>query len=211
MPDHYTLLLEWRRSEGATRGLAKLPHDFYATTREYLAESRRTFENELRENPTGRKMELARQTSQRAGQVARDILEGRMTKLLSAAFQASVGGNRDLPNALAEDRALFEELLDLLRRHRLTIAPYLEASSAPPLAPAKPAESAAPTPEVASPTLPPTVVVRIIKDTRPIESGGETLDLRKEDVLSLPPATAKLLVKGGLAEEVAPGERGATT
>ena len=100
VPDQYTLLLELRRSEGAARGLAKLPHDFYGTTSSYLAEVRRTFEVELRENPSGRKGELSRQTYQRASQVARDIIEARMTKLLSLSFQASVGGTKELPNSL---------------------------------------------------------------------------------------------------------------
>ena len=126
MPDHYSLLLDWRRLEGSVRGLAKLPPDFYPSTVAYLAELRRTFEGELRENPGGRKGDVARQTHQRASQVGRDIYEARMTKLLSAAFQASAGGAKDVGNILPEERALFDGLVKLLRDHRTQAAPFLD-------------------------------------------------------------------------------------
>ncbi len=205
MPDHYSLLLDWRRAEGSARGLAKLPHDFIPATQAYLAEARRVFETELRENPSGKKGEVARQTYQRASQVARDIVEARMTKILSQAFQASVGGSKDLANALAEERDLFEELGRTLRAHRQAVAPYLEPTgpSAPASARAKPAEPAeALTPALRPTGAPPSVLVRILKDGRPVEVGGETIDLRKEDVLSLPAETAKILIEAKVAERI---------
>ncbi|HEV2429241.1 MAG TPA: hypothetical protein VGV64_05270 [Thermoplasmata archaeon] len=208
MPDHYTLLLEWRRSEAAARGLAKLPHDFYPATTAYLAEIRRTYESELRENPSGRKGELSRQTYQRAGQVARDIVEARMTKILSQAFQASVGGAKELPNSLPEERALFESIVGVLGAHRGTVAPFLtplpstgEAPARAPVgAPAKPAAPPAAAPAVPAP--PAKSFVRIVRESRAMEIGSETLDLRKEDLLSLPEASARLLVDGRIAERV---------
>ncbi len=220
MPDHFTLLLEWRRNEAAARGLAKLPHDFYPATTAYLADVRRSYESELRENPSGRKGEISRQTYQRASQVARDIVEGRVQKTLSAAFQASVGGARDLPNALNEERALFDEVLAALLTHRRSSAAYLEptwSGSVPPAPhPAPPSSGpASPPPAGPPPSLPaappaarvsgPLTYVRILKDGRPIEVGKETIDLRADDVLSLPSETAKLLVDAKVAELVAPG------
>ncbi|MFZ1022870.1 MAG: hypothetical protein WAN87_01890 [Thermoplasmata archaeon] len=220
MPDHYTQLLEWRRAEGTARGLAKLPPEFFANTQLYLAEVRRSYEAELRENPSGRKGELSRQTYQRASQVARDIVEGRVTKILSVAFQASVGGSRDLPNALAEERRLFDQLLDLLQMHRRTVAPFLEANApasavprsiAPPSAApeSKPATLNVESPPKLNARLP--TYVRILADGRPIASGTETIDLRKEDVVTLPPEIAKLLVEGHLAEPITPERPSPTT
>lgn len=214
MPDQFTLLLEWRRNEAAGRGLSKLPPDYYASTASYLGELRRSYESDLRENPSSRKGEISRQTYLRAGQVARDILEGRVQKVLSLAFQASIGGAHDLPNALPEERAMFDELLRTLLAHRRSSAPYLEpvaagsagpeakpraeAPSAAPLAPAAapratPARSAPP----ASPAL---VYVRILKDSPPVEVGADTVDLRADDLVSLPAPTAKLLVDTKVAE-----------
>ncbi len=225
MVDHYSHLLEWRRLEASARGLAKLPPDFYPATQVYLGELRRTFETELRENPSGRKGELARQTHQRAGQVARDIVEARMAKLLSAAFNLTAGGSRDTPNALAEERTLFDGLVRLLKEHRATAAPFLEpAIVATPPSGTVPAPHSLPStgaPASTSPEpvrevspdskLPRLVFVKILKDGRPIEAGGETIDLRKEDVLSLPLDTATILVSSKIAERLGPDDRRAVT
>ncbi len=212
MADPFSQLLEWRRAEASARVLSKISPEFYVGTTRYLAELRRSYEVDLRENPSGRKGEISRQTYQRASQVARDILEARAQKLLSAAFQASVGGARDLPNALAEERAMFDEILSTLVGFRRDCAPYLEpgpttAPTAPPPAPpiATPPASSAPVaraPTPAPPRNPPpaTAYVRIVRTTRPLELGSETVDLREDDILSLPPDAAKLLVDGKVAE-----------
>lgn len=222
MPDQFTLLLEWRRNEAAVRGLSKLPHDFYATTQAYLSEVRRSYEADLRENPSGRKGEISRQTYQRASGLARDIVEGRVQKVVTAAFQASVGGSRDLPNALPEERAMVDQLLRVLLEHRRSDAPYLEpAQAAPAPVPELPPSPTPRTPEppraspppatpqasqsAGSPPAPPSLVyVRILKDGRPIEVGSETLELRADDIVSLPPEAAKLLIDAEVAESVTP-------
>ncbi len=208
MPDPYSQLLEWRRNEGSARGLAKLPRDFYATTAAYLQETRRAYEGDLRENPSSRRGELARQTHQRASQIGRDIVEARMSKLLSAAFQASIGGVRDLPNALPEERSLFDRLVQNLIDYRRASAPYLESDGAAAPLPG------APVPSATKPAAPPGTsdgpvspasrmeYVRILKDSRPIQIGPDTVDLRREEILAVPPETAQLLVATKLAERV---------
>jgi len=209
MPDQFTLLLEWRRSESSTRGLAKLPHDFYAATAAYLAETRRAYEAEMRENPSGKKGDIARQTFQRASSIARDLVEGRSQKIVSSAFQASIGGPKELPNALAEERTLFDTLLTAFVAHRRAAAPYLEAQAGvlPPVAVSRPPELVPPPAAKAAvaPAAPETAWVRILKDGRPIEVGHETVDLRADDVLSLPAETARLLIDAKVAEPIRPG------
>jgi DNA replication initiation complex subunit (GINS family) len=219
MPDHYSQLLEWRRLEGSVRGLAKLPVDFYTVTQAYLADQRRVYESELRENPSSRKGELARQTFQRATQVARDIVEARMTKLLSAAFNATAGGSREIANALPEERQLFEGLVRLLKEHRQVAAPFLEPSASTPTSPEPPERPTRPPVEASPPRVeapqaavaPAMVYVKVTRDGRPVETGGETIDLRKEDVLTLPEETAEILVRSKLAERLGPDERRSIT
>jgi DNA replication initiation complex subunit (GINS family) len=212
MADYYTKLLELRRAEGSAHGLSKLPVDFYPQTRAYLAELKSTFETELRENPSGRKGELARQTHQRAVQTARDIVEARMMKILTAALQASLGGSRDLPNALPEERALHESLLGYLRQHRSEVAPYLEATGPPPAPPKRStsasarsapvdtasSRAAAPSPPVGGETQ----IVRVLKDGPKVALGSETLELRRDDLISLPADVARLLLDGHIVEPV---------
>jgi DNA replication initiation complex subunit (GINS family) len=217
MPDPFSQLLEWRRAEANARTLSKIGPEFYASTARYLADLRRSYEVDLRENPSGRKGDISRQTYQRASQVARDILEARSQKLLSAAFQASIGGARDLPNALAEERGLFDHLLGQLLEFRRTSAPYLEPPAGGPagsVAPAPPPPAPAGTPPSAGPRSPapaPAAVpgapsamtyVRVVRTTRPLEVGSETIDLREDDVLSLTAETAKLLVEAKVAERL---------
>jgi DNA replication initiation complex subunit (GINS family) len=212
MPDQFTLLLEWRRNEAAGRGLSKLPPDYYDSTTAYLVELKRSYEADLRENPSGRKGEISRQTYQRASQVARDILEGRVQKILSLAFQASIGGARELPNALAEERAMFDAMLGTLLGFRKASAPYLEAIAGAlpgtPGAVERPVERAAaapPPPRPATPTstaAPPLAYVRIVADGHTVEVGANSIELRVDDLLSLPPATAKLLVDTKVAEPI---------
>jgi len=211
MPDHFTQLLEWRRGELAVRGLAKLPSEFYTATSAYLVELRRSYESELRENPSGRKGEISRQTYQRAVQVARDIVEGRTQKVVNAAFQASIGGSRDLVNALSEERVVFDRLLTALLEFRRSAAAYIEPTPGPvPSVGARPPEAPVPAPVPSVPTAPPAaptarsrpplVYVRVLKDSRPVEVGNETVDLKADDVLSLPAEVARLLVEAKVVE-----------
>jgi len=211
MPDHFTQLLEWRRNELAVRGLAKLPPEFYTATTAYLADLRRSYEAELRENPSGRKGDISRQTYQRAIQVARDIVEGRIQKILNASFQASIGGSRDLVNALPEERSVFDQVLEVLLSHRRTAAAYIEPTPGPsgpiPVPAAESPTPRGPTPPAPVPPAAPVarsrpalVYVRVLKDSRPVEVGSETIDLKADDVLSLPPETARLLVDAKVAE-----------
>lgn len=213
MPDHFTQLLEWRRNELAVRGLAKLPPEFYTLTTSYLGELRRSYEAELRENPSGRKGDISRQTYQRAIQVARDVVEGRAQKVLNTAFQASIGGSRDLPNALPEERQMFDQLLTVLLDHRRSSAAYIEPTPAPspppsgrapeaPLASAGAGPARAPAAAPTARSRPSLVFVRVLKDSRPIEVGSETVDLKADEVLSLPAETARLLVDAKVAELV---------
>ncbi|MCI4346870.1 MAG: DNA replication complex GINS family protein [Thermoplasmata archaeon] len=213
MPDLYGKLLEWRRAEAGSRGLAKLPSDFHVLTRGYLADARKTFESELRENPGGRKGEVARQTHQRASQLARDIIESRMSKLLTSAFQATVGGSRELANALPEERDLFDRLVESMREFRRGSAPYLETAGPASSAHPEPAAGGRPVvPAPGSETLsaaglpvaesPPVAFVRIMQSSPPLELAGETIELRAEDILTLPPEVARILVEGRVAERI---------
>ncbi len=165
---------------------------------------------------------MSRQTYQRASQAARDIVEGRAQKILAAAFQASIGGSRELPNALPEERTMYDRILDTLLEQRRKTTPFLETGApgptpAPPTAstPASRTSAAAPTPPAPSapaPVAPVSAYVRVLKDGRPIEVGAETIDLRAEDILSLPADKARLLVAAKVAEplEPAPARRTVT-
>jgi DNA replication initiation complex subunit (GINS family) len=161
---------------------------------------------------------LARQTHQKSMQSARDLFDARANKILAAAFQATIGGSRDLPNATPEERRLHEELLASLRQFRRVAAPFLEPeggaapgspSAAEPRAvptpaasgPARPAASPE-TPARAAPASEKLAYVRILRSGPPIAIGSETVELRVQDVLQLPLDIARALVDGKFAERI---------
>jgi DNA replication initiation complex subunit (GINS family) len=221
MADFYTRLLELRRAEGASQGLAKVPPDFYGQTLAYLTDLRATYESELRENPSGRKGDVARQTHVRVLQIARYVVEARTRKILNAAFLVTAGGARDLPNGLPEERVLFDRLVGDLVSFREGSAAYLESPKtggaaptpggstpmashlvpSPPTSPTPrgPEVAAAPVARAAGPDL---VYVRVLRGSPPLEFGGERLELRPEDVLSVAPGLARILIEGQVAEKV---------
>ncbi|MDE1820950.1 MAG: DNA replication complex GINS family protein [Euryarchaeota archaeon] len=227
-PDYYNRLLEQRRAEYASKGLAKMPPEFLLGATQYLASLRELLEREMRENPTSKKVELTRSTYQRALGSARDVLESRVTKIAHQAAQhVNLGG--EPANLLPEERALYDALIRELLAFRRTSAPFLEtgapplvASPAPkvpvpppvpaPLAPASeaparpsavpPAAAVAPTVTSSSPPGGPGVVIRILQDRPALALPNETLELRKEDLLVLPPEKAQLLVQARVAERV---------
>lgn len=104
---------------------------------------------------------------------------------------------------------MFDRVLAVLLDHRRAAAAYIEPPSAP-MTPAPPPSTEPPAARPPSPApvaTPPSarsrpnlVYVRVIKESRPIEVGSETVDLRVDDVLSLPADTARLLVEAKVAE-----------
>jgi DNA replication initiation complex subunit (GINS family) len=226
-PDYYNKLLEQRRQEYASKGLSKLPPEFLGATQAYLAWMREVLEQEIRENPTSRKVELTRVTYQRAVASARDVLEARLSKIAQlAATHANLGG--DPSNLLPEERALYDSIMKELAAFRRTQAPFLEASaspapasassavpssrppSTPPSPPAAPAPARPPAVQAAAPAVPatatpppPPAVVRVLQDLpNLVLAKDETVDLFREDLLTLPPAKADVLVHGKRAERV---------
>jgi hypothetical protein len=133
-------------------------------------------------------------------------------KILTAALQASLGGSRDLPNALPEEHTLHESLLGYLRQHRSEVAPYLEPTGPAP-APGKRSTSApsrsasAETPASRTAAASPAVggetqIVRVLKDSPKVALGSETLELREDDLITLPADVARLLLESHVVEAV---------
>jgi DNA replication initiation complex subunit (GINS family) len=199
--DYYPRLLEQRRAEAATRGMAKMPPDFYSATQAFLSQLHQALEKELKENPTSKKVEFIRSQYQRAKAHARDVMDWRMGKIAALAVQAvAVGAEPE--NILPEERALFDGLVRELSGFRNRTNPFLEAMPLPqPLEiPEKQPKHAStkgePAAKSAARSKSNQVVVRILADGLPFVTGdGDTLELRKEDVAALPERVARILVE----------------
>ncbi len=108
---------------------------------------------------------------------------------------------------------MFDQLLGVLLEFRRTSSPYLEPSagpavtvatrpSEPPATPVPSAPTRSPAAAPATRARPSLVYVRVLKDSRPVEVGSETIQLKADDILSLPPETARLLVDAKAVEPV---------
>lgn len=234
--DYYNAILEQRRLEYSSRGLGKIPSDFYTMSDAFLKELRALLDQQAREDPTGRRVEVTRQTYQRALQQTRDVIDARMSKIATRAAQyASMGG--EVPAMLPVERLLFDALVNELLRHRGNVAPFLSGGAPAPPSPAVPS-GGSPASQVAREGGPPQLsgpameanpaggsrpsggvtkvkeeqpegwVIRILQDGPPFEvSPGDTLELLREDVVTLPPSVAQILVHAGRAVRIQPGDR----
>jgi DNA replication initiation complex subunit (GINS family) len=199
--DYYPRLLEQRRAEAATRGMAKMPPDFYVATQAFLGQLHQALEKELKENPTSKKVEFIRSQYQRAKAHARDVMDWRMGKIAALAVQAvAVGAEPE--NILPEERTLFDGLVRELGGFRNRTNPFLESIPVPPASkpPEHPSKHGSPKPESAGKAAlhakSSQVIVRILADGLPFVIGdGDTLELRKEDVAALPERVARILVE----------------
>jgi hypothetical protein len=107
---------------------------------------------------------------------------------------------------------MFDQILSVLLDHRRSSAAYIEptpggnvpSATRPPeipaAAPAPAPPARAPEAPAASRSRPSLVHVRVLKDSRPVEVGSETVDLKSDDVLSLPAETARLLAEAKVVE-----------
>lgn len=112
---------------------------------------------------------------------------------------------------------MFDQLLTVLLDFRRSAATYIEPAAGPAPPPSvRPPEAVVPSPPPPTPRgppvvpaarpRPPLVYVRVLKDSRPVEVGPETVELKADDVLSLPAETARILVDAKVVEplETAP-------
>lgn len=156
-PDYYNRLLEQRRAEYGSKGLSKMPPDFYVATNRYVAGLRDRLEQEVRADPTSKKVELTRNTYQRAVASARDVLESRLGKMVQMAVQ-QVNLGSEPANLLPEERSTYDALVRELSSFRRAQTPFLDVGQAVPSATASPAPAKAPVSSSASPAPPATAV-----------------------------------------------------
>jgi DNA replication initiation complex subunit (GINS family) len=215
--DFFPRLSEQRRLEYQSKSeLSRLPSGFYSSVKRYLEGLRSEVEQALREAPTSRRTEMIQRTYQQSLKLARDLVETRMAKIAALAAQlAGPGAGGPLPPLGTEDQELLDSVRDRLREHRDKVAPYLRDPAPAPRAVPSPSSDMSPAvPEAsrrsseeaigAQATFP--VLVRVLKDTPEIEvAPGDRLAMRKEDVATVPPAVARILVEGGLAEVITEG------
>jgi DNA replication initiation complex subunit (GINS family) len=186
------LELERMNKVRKNRALTKLAYDFYSKFSEYL----KKLWKELEEASDAQKAVILKEELARAKRLFENIYSEREEKIVNYALSAAKGGNPDIKLLTTEENILYKELLASLMKARSLIfgselkkeekmsIPALESYRAPLSREGY-------------------VVVKALADLSFIGIDEVEYNIHKNDVISLPKATAELLCKGNKAELIA--------
>lgn len=209
----YETLRKRQQSERGSPKLSKLDAEFYRLLEAYLQGLGEEHQREHGRNPTSAKSTLLNDELTNTRRLAEDLYEHRERKVVTAALIAARGGQPETHGLLLrEEQELYEAIVALLRdtKRRILHGRPAAAPPAPPPAPVQaqgsPVLNVQPAPEAPAPAAAPEgrTVVRVLEDVGSFAASDlRTYVVRREDVVSLPTDTARILILRGKAVEVA--------
>ncbi|HEX9341069.1 MAG TPA: hypothetical protein VF992_07875 [Thermoplasmata archaeon] len=206
------------REESGKKTLVSLEADFYDKLAAYIARLDELANKEAQKNPNSPKALLLQDELRKVRKRRDQIFTYRERKLALLASSRASGAEVEIPNLPAQDRALFDSMVALLKKARAESfggSPFGSEPAAPP--PEPPTEKAGPTPETprmkvvraeetrrttTPPSLKDHVLVHVLEDLPPFAGIDTTYRLKKEDLVTLPKTIAKILVDRGKARIV---------
>jgi DNA replication factor GINS len=199
-----------QKRERSTRSLTKVSHDFYERLAAYLADAKAGLADESLKGPSPRLVLLQGQF-RNLEEMAREIMLLRLRKVTELAFSAVEGGALSDKLLTPEELSFAKHVQVLVEGTRATAfregapkaapppaaapspaaaAPVRQAPSPPPPPPQK---AAAPTIEIAAPSV---MLLRILDDVPPFEGeNNHVYRLKREDVITLPRDLAQILLR----------------
>jgi DNA replication initiation complex subunit (GINS family) len=210
------------REETARKTLSALEADFYDKLAAYVARLEASAHREAARDPNAPKALLLQDELRKVRKKRDQIFTYRERKLALLASSRASGADVEVPNLPLHERALFENLVSLLKRSRedafggspfRTEAGPGAAEPTPPVAPAPtpkgPPEGMRTVPAAetkksrpAAAGLKDHVIVHVLEDIPPFAGIDTTYRLKKEDVVTLPKTIAQILVDRGKARLV---------
>ena len=183
------------RDESQKKTLTPLEPDFYDRMNRYLAGLETDLAAERAKDPNSKASMLLGDELRKARLKREQIAQLRERKIALLASQRAGGADFD-PRGLARpEQDLLQRLVDALTAHRAeALGTHAPRTAAP--TPALPKE--------APPPVPKGVLLHILEDMPPFAGPDGTYRLRKEDLVTLPPQMAKVLVERGKARIVTP-------
>ncbi|HKZ99162.1 MAG TPA: hypothetical protein VJ326_06195 [Thermoplasmata archaeon] len=208
------------REETGRKTLTALEADFYDKLAAYVARLEESAHREAARDPNSPKALLLQDELRKVRKKRDQIFTYRERKLALLASSRASGADIEVPNLPLHERALFENLVSLLKRSREEAfggSPF-RAEPAPPPGEGVPAvapparaapegmrtvtaaETKRPRPVPAG--LKDHVIVHVLEDIPPFAGIDTTYRLKKEDVVTLPKTIAQILVDRGKARVV---------
>jgi DNA replication factor GINS len=204
-PVSYKSLRKVQQAEQTAAVLTKLETGFYRDVTMYV----RALEHSVDTEKNVQKGRLFAEELANMKKLIAGVYDLREKKIVSAAVVAARGGEPDIKNLAEEERPFYTGLVQVIaqvRQRILSTETDLPAEpSVPPTIEEPPAEPPAPQPE--RPTLAPpppaqansNPLLRVTQDMpRFVGTDLKVYELRKDDVLSLPPEMAAPLLKRGV-------------
>src|SRR2546430_6197466 len=204
------------REESGKKTLVALEADFYDKLASYIARLDESANKEAQGDPNSPKALLLQDELRKVRKRRDQIFTYRERKLALLASSRASGAEVDVPNLPAQERGLFDGMVDLLGKSRADAfgRSPLAAPAEPPAAtstvvPAKEkpagmkvvrAEETRRAP--VAPSLKDHVLVHVLEDVPPFAGIDTTYRLKKEDVVTLPKTIAQILVDRGKARIV---------
>ena len=200
------------REESSKKSLARLEPDFYGKLAAYIRNLETKAAEEIAKGPNSPKTMLLQDELRKVVKKREQIVQYRQRKIALLASSKANGGEADVAALATPEAELFGRLVDLLGKARALafgqVAPAEPASPKPP----------APTPVSATPAAPPApvfqrlaepprkiappapkdlVIVHVLEDIPTFAGIDAEYSLKKEDVVTLPRAIAKVLMDRG--------------
>lgn len=207
------------REETGRKTLTALEADFYDKLAAYVKRLEESAHREAQKDPNSPKALLLQDELRKVRKKRDQIFTYRERKLALLASSRASGSDVEVPTLPLHERALFENLVSLLKRSREEAfggSPFSAEPAAPEAAarPASPQAKAAPEgmrtvsaaetkrPRPIAAGLKDHVVVHVLEDIPPFAGIDTTYRLKKEDVVTLPKTIAQILVDRGKARLV---------
>ncbi len=187
------------RDENSKKALTPLEVDFWDKVAQYVEGLRRDVAAQRAKDPHAKATMLLEDELRKVEQKRAQIHEYRERKIAALAISKARGAELETRGLARPEQELLAQLVAAF-----TAARESAAGSAVPSVAAKTVEGdvtpAAPTPHPTSGS----VLVRILEDMPPFAGVDRTYRLSKEDVVSLPPQIAKVLLDRGKAARIEP-------
>ena len=202
------------REESSKKTLSRLEPDFYGRLATYLRNLEKKAAEEVAKGPNSTKAMMLQDELRKVSKKREQIVQYRQRKIALLASSKANGGEADVTGLATPEAELFDRLVGLLSQAR-----ELAFGGAPPVAPPAPTTAPpAPTPRPPAPApspapafqrladppkkMPPPapkdlVVVHVLEDLPEFAGIDAKYTLRKEDVVTLPRAVAKILIDRG--------------
>ncbi len=114
----YEELTSLYRQERSSNSLSDLRHDFYPALAEMITRTQKEYEKALTQDPDSIVCEGLNQRRKKMMDIAQRIIDDRKVKITSMALKGGVGYGNSFERLTAEERALYQKILESFRSHR---------------------------------------------------------------------------------------------